>query len=166
MRAFVAGALLTLANTTLLVAADQSFDVSRVIDKGTAESVLGEKVKTPSPRNGAGKDGYYSKCNYYTENRRKSLVLRVQIPATAAIDPMKELELVAASSGPMKPVDGVGDKAEMFIGGGDSGAASRALMLYIAKGTAFVTIGIGGFDDESVALDKAKEIAQKILERL
>ncbi len=166
MRAFFVGAVLALTNATLIIAADQAFDVSRVIDKAAAESILGEKVKNSSPRSGAGKSGYYSKCNYYTENLRKSLVLRVQLPASGTIDPLKELELVAASSGPMKPVEGIGDKAEMFSGGGDSGAASRVVMLYVAKGNAFVTVGLGGFDDETVALDKAKEIAQKILERL
>lgn len=166
MRTLILTACLALASEISVAAADQSIDVSRIIDKAAAESVLGEAVKDPSPRSGEGKDGYYSKCNYYTENRRKSLVLRVQIPGAAAIEPLKELELIAATTGPMKPVDGIGDKAAVFSGGGDTATGVRVLMLYVAKGKAFLTIGLGGFDDESVALDKAKAIAQKLLEHL
>ena len=166
MRALILSACLALATEILIAADNQSIDVSHIVDKAAAESVLGAAVKDPSPRNGEGKDGYYSKCNYYTENRRKSLVLRVQIPAAGAIEPLKELELIAASSGPMKPVDGIGDKAEVFSGGGNTGTGARVLMLYVVKGKAFLTIGVGGFDDEAVALDKAKAIAQKLLEHL
>lgn len=158
---------MTVCLTNSIVAGDARIDVSQIITKTDAESILGEKVKDASPRNAEGKDGYYSKCNYYTESRGKSLVLRVYQPGGGAIGPQKELELVAASSsGPMKPVDGLGDNAQMFSGTGDSGPASRVFMLYIAKGDAFITIGLGGIDDESTALAKAKEVANKILAKL
>ncbi len=153
-----------LTNSSL--AADARIDVSQIIPKAEAESILGEKVKDPRPRNAQGKDGYYSKCNYYTVSRRKSLVIRVYQPGEGAVGPQKELELIAASSGPTKPVEGVGDKAEMFSGTSDNAGSSRVLMLYIAKGSAFVTIGLGGFDNDSMALEKAKEIANKILAKL
>ena len=166
MRTLLLSACLALTSQILVVAADQSLDVSKIIDKAAAESILGETVKDSSPRSGEGKDGYYSKCNYYTENRRKSLILRVQIPTSEAIEPMKELELVAASTGPLKPVEGIGDKAQMFSGGGDTATGARVFMLYVAKGNAFLTIGLGGFDDEAVALEKAKAVAQKLLEHL
>ena len=166
MKQIFLSAAVALTSANFVAAADAPIDVSRVIDKTAAESILGEKVKDPTPRNGEGKDGYYSKCNYYTDSRAKSLVLRIHLPGADTIDPQKELELVAASSGPMKPVSGVGDKAEMLSGAGESGVASRVLMLYVAKGNAFLTIGLGGFDDETVALDKAKTIAQKLLEHL
>jgi hypothetical protein len=39
-------------------------------------------------------------------------------------------------------------------------------MLYVAKGNAFITIGLGGIDDESVALANAKKVANKILAKL
>lgn len=149
-----------LTNSTL--AADARIDVSRIITKTDAESILGEKVKDPTPLNAEGKDGYYSKCNYYSLSRQKSLVIRVYQPGAGAMDPQKELELVAASTtGPLKPVDGLGDKAEVF-----SGAASQVLMLYVAKGNAFITIGLGGINDESGALTNAKKIANKILAKL
>jgi len=152
--------------TNSAFAIDARIDVSQIIPKAEAESILGEKVSEPRPRNAQGKDGYYSKCNYYTVSRRKSLVIRVYQPGDGALGPQKELELVAASSGPMKPVEGLGDKAQLFSGASDSAASSRVLMLYIAKGSAFVTIGLGGFDDDGTALAKAKEIANKILAKL
>ena len=157
---------LTVCLTSPAFAAGNQVDISQIITKADAESILGEKVKDPSPRSGEGKDGYYSKCNYYTVNHGKSLVLRMQFPRPDAIDPRKELELVAASSGPMKPLDGIGDKAEMFSNGGENAGTARVLMLYIAKGDAFITIGLGGFEDESMALDRAKTIAQRLLEHL
>jgi hypothetical protein len=154
-----------LTNSTL--AADARIDVSQIITKTDAESILGEKVKDPTPLNAEGKDGYYSKCNYYGVSRQKSLIIRVYQPGVGAMDPQKELELVAASTtGPLKPVDGLGDKAEVFSGADDSGAASHVLMLYVAKGNAFITIGLGGINDESVALANAKKVANKILAKL
>lgn len=159
--AFAAAAPLTSSS----LGADARIDVSRIIDKTEAESILGEPVKDPTPRNGDGQDGYYSKCNYYA-NSGKRLVIRVHEPAPNAIGPEKELELIAASSGPVQTVAGLGDKAQMSRSGGDSGVTSRVLMLYIAKGNAFITIGLGGIADETVALEKAKSVAQKILEHL
>ena len=167
MKEIFIGASLALISMRFVVAADTRIDVSRVIDKAEAESILGVQVKNPTPRNAEGKDGYYSKCNYYSAIPGKSLVIRLhQSGFGGAIDPQKELELVAASSGSLKPVEGLGDKAQMFSGGGDSGVASRVLMLYVVKGNAFIMIGLGGIADESAALDKARSIAQKLLEHL
>ncbi len=167
MKKIFVGASLALVSMRFVVAADTRIDVSRVIDKAEAESILGVRVKDPRPRNVDGKDGYYSKCNYYSAIPGKSLVLRLhQTAANGAIDPQKELELVAASSGSMKSVEGLGDKAQMFSGGGDSGVVSRVFMLYVVKGNALIMIGLGGIADESLALEKARNIAQKILGHL
>jgi hypothetical protein len=54
----------------------------------------------------------------------------------------------------------------MVSGAGNSGAGARALMLYVVKGDAFLTIGVSGVEDENVALEKVKEIANKILAKL
>src|SRR5207237_5520024 len=91
---------------------------------------------------------------------------RFQLPGPNAIAPQKELELLVAANGPMEKVSGVGDTAQMFIGGGENGFTARVLMLYVAKGNAFLTIGVGGFVDEAVALEKAKTVAQKIFEHI
>jgi hypothetical protein len=66
----------------------------------------------------------------------------------------------------MEKVSGLGDVAQMATSGGESGFASRTLMLYVAKGNVFLTIGLGGFVDDAVALEKAKTVAQKLLEHL
>jgi hypothetical protein len=152
--------------TNFAVAADSRPDVSRIIGKAEAALILGEPVKDPSPRSGDGNDGYYSKCNYYSIHPGKSLIIRLQLPGPNAIGPEKELQLLAAANGSMEKVSDVGDAAQMFTDGGERGFASRILMLYVAKGNAFLTIGLGGFVDDAVALEKAKSVAQKLLEHL
>ena len=149
--------------TSSLFAADAHIDVSRIIDKAAAESVLGETVKTPAPRNMEGQDGYYSKCTYYTGTPGKSLVLRVY-QAAAGFNPYKELEQVIETSGSMRAVAGLGDKARMSSGV-EGGLPPRVVMLYVIKGNALVTIGLGGLDDE-VAQEKIKDVAQKIVAEL
>jgi len=39
-------------------------------------------------------------------------------------------------------------------------------VLYVLKGDAFISIGLGGTDDEDVKLKKSKVLAQKALQRL
>src|SRR5436190_4519037 len=161
------GALfLAISLTKIVMAADSRPDVAQIINKAEASAILGEPVKDPSQRRGDGTDGYYSKCNYYSVSRGKSLIIRLQLPGPNGIGPQKELELLAAANGAMEKVSGIGDAAQMFTGDGESGFASRSLMLYVAKGNAFLTVGLGGFVDNAIALEKAKTIAQKILEHL
>jgi hypothetical protein len=162
----IGGFLLVACLTSLVVAEDSRPDISKIITKDEATAILGEPVNDPSPRSGNGTDGYYSKCNYYSAHRGKSLIIRFQMPGPNAIAPQKELELLEAASGPMEKVSGVGDTAQMLVGGGDGGFGSRVLMLYVVKGNAFLTIGVGGFTDDAIALEKAKTIAQKIIEHL
>jgi hypothetical protein len=144
--------------------ADQSrIDISLVIDKATAEATIGEPVKTPSPRNQEGADGYYSKCNYYGVNSRKALILRLY-QAGANFDAKKELESVRASTGIAKSVSGLGDKAQIYSGP-LSGLPANTVMLYVIKGNSLVTVGLSGLDEE-IALDKTKRLAQKIVAQL
>src|SRR5213076_1090343 len=99
------GALfLAIGLTNTVMAADSRPDVSQVINKTEASAILGEPVKDPSPRSGDGADGYYSKCSYYSVNRGKSLIIRLQLPGPNAIDPEKELQLLVAASGTMEKV--------------------------------------------------------------
>jgi hypothetical protein len=162
----IGAVFLAIGLTNMVVAADSRPDVSQIINKTEASAVLGESVKDPSPRSGDGTDGYYSKCNYYSVSRGKSLIIRLQLPGPNAIGPQQELRLLAAANGAMEKVSGLGDVAQMSTSGGDSGFASRVLMLYVAKGNAFLTIGLGGFVDDAIALEKAKTVAQKLLEHL
>ena len=158
--------LLAIGLTNMVMAADSRPDVAQIINKTEASAILGEPVKDPSQRSGDGTDGYYSKCNYYSVQRGKSLIIRLQLPRPNAIGPQKELQLLAAANGTMEKVSDVGDAAQMFTGGRESGFASRMLMLYVAKGNTFLTVGLAGFGDDAVALEKAKTVAQKLLEHL
>ena len=146
--------------------ADNRPDVAQIVTKSFASDILGESVKDPSPRSGEGADGYYSKCNYYSTRRGKSLVIRLQLPGPNAIAPDKELQLVAQANGATETVSGIGDAAQMFTAGGESGYASRVLMLYVVKGGAFLTIGVSGFGNDAIALEKAKTVAQKLVDHL
>jgi hypothetical protein len=145
-------------------AVEPGFDVSRIIDKTEAEAILEEPVRTPAARNLEGKDGYYSKCNYYSNNSRRTLILRVY-QAAAGIDPQKELEMVAENTGAMRAISGLGEKARISTGT-QGGLPSHVVMLYVVKGNALITIGLGGMEDDSAATEKAKSIAQKILSHL
>ena len=166
LRQLIGAVFLAAAAANPLVAADSRPDVSQIITKEEASAILGEPLKEPNPRNGDGTDGYYSKCNYYSVRRGKSLIVRLQLPGSKAINPQKELELVATANGSAQKVSGLGDAAQMCTAGGESGFESRVLMLYVAKGNAFLTIGLGGFADDAVALDKAKTVAQKLIDHL
>ena len=164
-RKLVSFLLVTIGLTNPAWSADRP-DVAKIITKSFAADVLGEAVRDPSPRSGEGADGYYSKCNYYSVQRGKSLVIRLQLPGPNAIAPEKELQLVAEANGTMENVTGIGDIAQMFTTGGESGSPSRVLMLYVVKGGAFITIGVSGFANDAVALEKAKTIAQKLVDHL
>jgi hypothetical protein len=66
----------------------------------------------------------------------------------------------------MKVIEGVGDKAGMFTGAPENGLPPNVIMLYVVKGRSLITIGIGGIADEAAALEKAKQVTQKILAQL
>lgn len=145
------------------VAADP-IDVSHIIDQATAESVLGVKVKEAAPRNVRGDDGYYSKCNYYSVPPGKTLVIRLY-RAAEGYNPQTELDVIRKTTPGLKEFYGIGDQA-VITNGTASGLPPRALMLYVVKGNALITIGLNGFDDGPAVLDKTKEVAEKILAQL
>ncbi|MFN2541593.1 MAG: hypothetical protein ABR514_05420 [Chthoniobacterales bacterium] len=140
-------------------------DVSRIIDKTAAESILGEAVRPASPRSMDGADGYYSKCNYYALKPGKALIIRLRQAAPGSADPQQELELIRASTGASKPLSGLGDRAE-YSHGAESNLPAHGLILYVVKGNNLITVGINGSDDDSLALEKARTVAQKILGQL
>jgi len=156
---------LLLGTIKIIAAAGARPDVSGVIDKATAESILGETVKATAPRNLDAPDGYYSKINYYALKPGKALIIRLHQSAPGSPDPQQELEMVRASTGATKPLSGLGDRAE-FAHGADSNLPAHALMLYVVKGSTLITVGLNGLDDDSLALEKARSVAQKILEKL
>jgi hypothetical protein len=54
----------------------------------------------------------------------------------------------------------------MFTGAPENGLPANVIMLYVVKGRSLITIGIGGIADEAAALEKAKQVAEKILAQL
>jgi hypothetical protein len=141
-------------------AADETrIDLTAVVTKADAQSALGESVKDPQARSDEGADGYYSRCNYNSENPGRSLTLRIRQAAPGQLEPKKQLEEMSAGNDKFKPLTGLGEKAALVKEG-------RVLMLYVAKGNAFITVGISGLDDEKSATEKAKALAKKILGKL
>jgi hypothetical protein len=146
-------------------AAENRIDLGSIITKADAQAALGETVKDPQARSEEGADGYYSRCNYYSENPGRSLVLRVRQASTGQLEPKKQLEEMTADNNKFKAVTGLGDRAVIIKEGPDKGP-SHALLLYIAKGNAFITVAISGIDDEKSGTEKAKTLAKKILGKL
>ncbi len=146
-------------------AAENRIDLAAVVTKADAQSALGEAVKDPQARNDDGADGHYSRCNYYSENPGRSLTLRIRQAGPDQLDPKKQLEEMSAGNTKFKAITGLGDKAALLKEGPDKGSG-HAFMLYVAKGNAFITVGISGVDDEKSATEKAKTLARKILGKL
>jgi hypothetical protein len=146
-------------------AAETAIDLAAVVTKADAQVALGESVKDPQARIEEGADGHYSRCNYYSENPGRSLVLRVRQAGAGQLEPKKQFEEMSAGNDKFKAVTGLGDKAAVLKEGPAKGPG-HALMLYIAKGNAFITVGLSGVDDEKIALEKAKTVARKILGKL
>ena len=153
------------AFASLAAAAEKQIDLSAIITKADAQTALGEAVKDPQARSEEGADGFYSRCNYYSENPGKSLVLRVRQASDGQLEPKKQLEEMSAGNQKFKPISGLGEKAAVVREGPEKGP-SHVVMLYVAKKNTFVTVGISGVDDEKVATNKAKTLAKKILGKL
>jgi hypothetical protein len=162
------GAAILLAVSALPFAgrgAENRIDLASVITKADAQNALGEAVKDPQARGEEGADGYYARCNYYSENPGRSLVLRIRQAAAGQLEPKKQLEEMTAGNNKFKAVAGLGDKAAIVKEGPDKGPG-HALFLYVAKESAFITVAISGIDDERVATERAKTLAKKILGKL
>jgi hypothetical protein len=167
MRAELVGASLIVSLlTTLLPAAEEPLDVSEIVPKTEAEKILGEPVRNPTPLNVNKKDGYYSKCNYYSAKSVRSLLLRVRQASEGSVDPQAEFNQVTGNGAKFQTIDGLGERAAMLNGVPENGLPPNALMLYVVKGKSFVTIGLSGMADEETALTRAKQVAEKVLAQL
>jgi hypothetical protein len=113
-----------------------------------------------------GKDGYYSKCNYYSTKSGRSLLLRVRQASEGSVDPQSEFNQVTGNGVKFQAIDGLGERAGMLNGTPENGLPPNVIMLYVVKGKSFVTIGVAGMADEEVALTKAKQVAERVLAQL
>ena len=167
MRARRCGASLIVSLLTIsLAVAQKPIDVSAIVPKAEAEKVLGEPVRNPTPLKVNGKDGYYSKCNYYSTKSVRSLLLRVRQANEGSIDALTEFNQVTGNGVKFKTIDGLGERAAILNGVPENGLPPNVIMLYVVKGRSLITIGIGGIADEAAALEKAKQVAEKILAQL
>src|SRR5687768_18563386 len=92
------------AFASLAAAAEKQIDLSAIITKADAQTALGEAVKDPQARSEEGADGFYARCNYYSENPGKSLVLRVRQTSDGQLEPKKQLEEMSAGNQDRKSV--------------------------------------------------------------
>src|SRR4051812_14383717 len=102
-------------------AEENRIDLAALITKADAQSVLGETVKDSQARNEEGADGYYSRCNYYSENPGRSLTLRVRQAGAGQLEPKKQLEAMSAGNDKFKEVTRLGDKAFLIKEGPPKG---------------------------------------------
>src|SRR5436189_1817127 len=115
MRAKLARASLIVSLLTIsLRAAEGPLDVSAIVPKTEAEKILGESVRNPTPLNVNGKDGYYSKCNYYSTKSVRSLLLRVRQASAGTLDALTEFDQIAGAGAKIKMIDVLGDRAGML----------------------------------------------------
>jgi len=149
----------------LIGAPEKRIDLATVVSKTEAELTLAEPVKDPQQRNSDGSDGYYTRCNYYSQDPGRSLILRVRQAAPGQLEPTQQLMQMGAENNKIQPLPGLGDKAAILSEGGSNGVP-RVVLLYVAQSNALITVGIGGLDDEKTAVEKAKTLARKILAQL
>jgi hypothetical protein len=85
--------------------------------------------------------------------------------AAPGYDAGAELDSLAKHTPALKEISGLGDKARA-TGGAASALPPRTVMLYVVNKNALLTIGLSGLDDETEALENAKNLARKILLQL
>ena len=146
------------AEINSVAVAAAKIDVSTIITKSEAETLLGEPVKDPQHSNKEGNNGLYdSECSYYTLKGDKAIVLDVLFAGPG----IAEKIFSAASSGETNPtkVDGFGDKAIFYE------HAGALYILNIVKGNTLVTVGMHGLSAAD-AFEREKSAARKILAHL
>ena len=153
-------------------------DACNLVSNQEIESVQNAAVK--EAKSSEHSDGTFrvSECLYTAAEFSKSVSLAlIQPDPTQAsartpkdfwkekFDPYRDEEPKAQSgddkaegSAPKK-VEGLGDEAYWV-------ANRFGGMLYVLKGESFISIGIGGTDDEGAKLQKSKTLAQKAIQRL
>src|SRR2546421_11758683 len=126
----LAGVIVSLLTISLL-AAEKPIDVSAIVPKAEAEKILGELVRNPTPLNANGKDGYYSKCNYYGTKSARSLLLRVRQATESNVDPLTEFDQIASCGGGKKKIEGLGGKTGVVKCAAEERLYPNIVMLFV-----------------------------------
>jgi hypothetical protein len=140
-------------------AAADKIDVSKVVTKADAESILGVPVKDAQGRNKEGADGFYdSEWSYYSVKGDKALVFDVLIPGKDAPPHLAQtmFSVLPPGGGKSTAIDGLGDKAIFYHD------KTGLEMLNILKGNILITVGMHGVPAKA-ALNQEKSMARKIL---
>jgi hypothetical protein len=174
----VTSLLMFLGGCTRRASVSVTREACSLVSKEDVESVQGAPVN--ETKNSERSDGVFtvSQCFYTAPEFSKSVTLalvrsdpkqgRVRSPKDfwkEKFDPYRDEEPKTNGSdekeqaSPPKKIDGLGDEA-YWVGNRFGG------MLYVLKGDAFISIGLGGTDDQETKLKKSKALAEKALQRL
>ena len=158
-------------------------DVCRLITSEEIKAIQGSPIKEPKSSTRSENGFRVSQCFYTAAEFSKSVNVAViqKDPDNSARRSPKEFwkEKFGRFSGgeearnnnkqesereeekliPPKQIDGIGDEA-YWVSNRFGG------VLYVLKGDVFISIGLGGTDDEETKLTKSKALAQKALQRL
>ena len=153
-------------------------DVCRLITSEEIGAIQGSPIKEPKGSTRSENGFRVSQCFYTATEFSKSVNLAVvqrdpDHPSKRSprdfwkekFDPYENEEPKTKSGdekeqGPApKTIEGLGDEA-YWVSNRFGG------VLYVLKGDAFISIGLGGTDDEETKLTKSKALAQKALQRL
>jgi len=149
------------------------FDVCGLIKKAEIEAVQGSPIKETKSSARSEGDLRISQCFYPAAEFSRSVSLAViqrdpdQQAKRSPRDFWKETfgrkegraTQEKEASVPPKKIDGIGEEAYWTsnrFGG----------VLYVLKGDAFISISVGGPDNEETKINKSKALAQKALQRL
>jgi hypothetical protein len=125
----------------------QCFYTAAEFNKSVSLALIQKDLGRQAPR--SPKDFWKEKFGRYTGDAKESDKVEEEA------EPKAEKE----ESVPPKKVIGIGEEA--FWAGNRSGG-----ILYVLKGDTFMSISLGGTDDEETKLKKSKILAQKALQRL
>jgi hypothetical protein len=175
---FATSLLMPLGGCTKRAGASVTRDACSLVSKEEVGSVQGSPVN--EAKNSEHSDGVFvvSQCFYTAGEFSKSVTLALvrsdpkQSSARSPkdfwkekFDPYQDEEPKTKSgdekeqgSAPKK-IEGLGDDA-YWVGNRFGG------MLYVLRGEAFISIGVGGTDDQETKLKKSKALAEKALQRL
>jgi len=168
------------------------FDVCGLIEKGEIEAIQGSPIKETKSSARSQGDFRISQCFYAAAEFSRSVSLAViqrdpdhpakrgpkdfwketfdrysgeQEEHEGDKEERESLRHQAGAGGekeksaPPKKIDGIGDEA--YWSGSRFGG-----VLYVLKGDAFISVSLGGPDNEETRINKSKALAQKTLQRL
>lgn len=130
-----------------------------LLSKEDVESIQAVGVNETKSSKSANGMFLISQCFYTAAESNKSVNLAL-IRNQMERDEKSEKNTAEKEEGPApKKISGLGDEA-FWVSNRFGG------VLYVLKGNAFISIGLGGSDDEETKLTKSKALAQKALQRL